>query len=194
MKRLLLVPTFFIFAGTANALTLSVDLIGDSGDRNATALGQSATFNADASGVRFRLGTATIESNRLEFSFASYNVSEDGEFGVNNEWDLGMDYIVTFNPQPIIPFIKFGIGIGQADTDAQFVSSSGETTDNINNINANFGAGLSYKLANNISLTGSAAYIVRRWQPVETVSTSGSFTTNRRDNVMRFGIGLGYTF
>ena len=194
MLRITIASILLLASGTVSAVIFSIDLIRDSGDRKASAIGQSQTFNADASGIRFRIGTSSVDKNRFEFSFTSYNVDDDGEFGQSNEWDLGADYILTFNSQPVIPFIKFGLGIGLAETDMQFTTSSGDTTDNIGNVNGNIGAGLTYKFNNSLSVTGSASYVVRKWQSIEIIDFGAPITLETRDNIIRFGVGLDYSF
>lgn len=194
MIRIFIATTLLLASGTVSALIFSIDLIRDSGDRKASALGQNQTFNADSSGVRFRIGTSSVSKNRFEFSFTSYNVTDEGEYNQSNEWDLGADYIWTFNSQPVIPFINFGLGIGQAETDMEFTTSSGDSTDKVRNINGNIGAGLTYKINESFSITGSASYIVRKWQSIEVISFGVPFTVDTRDNIMRFGVGLDYSF
>ncbi len=178
------------YAPAASALVLSVDIIADSADREASGTGQSQTFNADATGIRLRLGTSSIEKSRFEFYFSSYDVDTEGEFNADNEWDAGANYVLTLSELPLVPFIKFGLGIGEADTDLQFTTSGGETTSKVKNLQLNAGAGLSYALTEKLSFTGGLEYTARSWQDME----FDTITLQTSDSVIRLGVGVDFRF
>jgi opacity protein-like surface antigen len=204
-------------AQQANAeLTLSLDLIKDSGDRDVSfdsSLGSESTITgdsaADGTGYRLRLGFDSIKENRVELYFSQYEVDEEKKtnglinaFNYKDEWELGINYIVTFlkkpvNPSlaPLSPFLKVGLGYGQADTDVEFrrVSSVGitDTTDNISNFHLNLGGGLSYSFTDNLSVSGGIEYIYRNWQDIE---TGYGTTIDTTDGLFRFGAGINVSF
>jgi len=166
MSCLSMASILLISAQQANAeLTLSLDLFKDSGDRDLSASYSysgnefdTSSFVADSTGYRLRLGLGSVEDNRGELYFSQYDVDKSGQLGDKKEWELGGNYIFTFlkNPlipllEPVTPFLKAGLGIGQADTDMVFINSSGDTTDNIYNVHFNLGGGLSYSVTDNCS-------------------------------------------
>jgi len=185
-------------------LTVGLDLFQDSGDRDMSTSYSSSgnefdssNFTADSSGYRLRFAFASIKENRAELYFSQYDVDDNGQFNDKEEWEIGVNYIVTFlkqhtNPSldAIIPFLKVGLGIGQADTDMKFITGFGDTTDNINNIHLNFGGGISYSFTDNIAVTGSIEYIYRNWEDIG----NDFVTIDTTDSVFRVGIGIDVSF
>lgn len=186
-------------------LTLSLDLFKDSGDRDLSASYSysgnefdSSSYVADSTGYRMRLGFGSVKDNRGEFYFSQYDVDESGQLGDKKEWEMGGNYIFTFlkNPvipllEPVTPFLKVGLGIGQADTDMVFITSSGDKTDNIYNVHFNLGGGLSYSVTDNIAISGSLEYVYRNWEDIE----YGNYVTvGTTDSLFRFGVGIDVTF
>lgn len=196
--KLLIASSILVLSAQANAeLTLGLDLIKDSGDRDISADSFSGynydrgNFAADSSGYRLKLSLGAIDENRAEFYFSQYDVDDDKAFGSQKEWDLGINYIFTFRHKPLIPFVKAGFGFGQADTDLQIINYYGDTTDNIYNAHFNLGGGLSYSFTDNIAVTAGLEYIYRSWQDLE---YGNVLTFSTSDSVFRFGLGLDVTF
>ncbi len=206
MHRLSMASILLFSAQQAHAeLTFGLDLFKDSGDRDLSASYSrsgneidTSTSVADSTGYRLRLGLGSVKENRTEFYFTQYDVDESGLLGYKNEWELGVNYIFTFlkkpaNPllKPVSPFLKAGIGLGQADTDVVFVDSYGETTDNIYNAHINLGGGVSYSFTDNIAITGSIEYVYRSWQDFE---YGGDVTFSPSDSLFRLGVGIDVSF
>ncbi len=193
-------------AQQANAeLTLSLDLIKDSGDRDMSASFSrsgnefdTSSFVADSSGYRLRLGFGSVKENRTELYFSQYDVDDNGQFADKKEWELGVNYIFTFlknpvNPlfKPVTPFLKAGFGFGQADTNMEIINYSGDTTDNIYNIHLNLGGGVSYSFTDNIAINGGIEYVYRNWQDLE---YANAVTIGTSDSIFRFGVGINVSF
>jgi opacity protein-like surface antigen len=197
MKKfnLLITASILVLSPPANAeLTFGLDLIQDFGDRNFSL--NNSNYNtsdvvADSTGYRLKLSLGAIDENRAELYFSQYDVDDSSQFNDSMEWDLGMNYIFTFLQKPFIPFVKVGFGLGQADTDLNFIKDSGDTTDNILNSHLNLGGGLSYSFTDNLAVTAGLEYIYRSWQDVE---YNNDLTLSRTDSVFRFGVGVDVTF
>lgn len=206
-KYRLLIASIFIFpVQQANAeLTLSLDLFKDSGDRNRSTSSSSSgaefdskDFVADSSGYRLRLGFGSVKENRTELYISQYDVDESGQLGDKKEWELGANYIFTFlkepvNPslKPITPFLKAGLGFGQADTHLKITNYTGDTTDNLYNFHFKLGSGVSYSFTDNIAITGGIEYIYRYWQDLKYVD---AITISIDDSLFRFGVGIEVSF
>jgi len=148
------------------ASTLSIDKISDSGNRSSVFGSFDEDYSADSSGFRVRWGNESIEDSRLEFYFSQYDVDKEGRFSNNSEWDLGVNKVITFSSESLVPFFKIGAGIGQADTDTEFVTATGDNTDNIGNVHFNIGVGMSYRIIDSVAITGGLDITYRKWQDV----------------------------
>jgi len=205
MYRISMASILLFSAQQANAeLTLGLDFLQDSGDRDLSASYSSSGnefdtsgYIADSTGYRLRLGFGSVKDNRTELYFSQYDVDDDGQFGDKQEWELGVNYIATFfknsvNPslKPVTPFLKAGLGFGQADTNMEFITSSGETTDNIYNVHLNLGGGVSYFFTDNIAVTGGIEYVYRDWEDIK----YGFVTIDTTDSLFRFGVGIDVSF
>ncbi len=206
MLRLSMAGILLLSVQQANAeLTLSLDLIKDSGDRDMSASYSSSGdefdtsgFIADSSGYRLRLSLGSVKENRVELYFSQYDVDDNGQFNDKKEWELGANYIVTFLKKPVnpllegvTPFLKAGLGIGQADTNMEFIRGLGDTTDNIYNVHFNLGAGVSYSFTDNIAVSGGIEYVYRNWEEIE---SGGAVTIGTTDSIFRFGVGIDVSF
>jgi len=195
-KYRLLIASILLFSAPAYAeLTLSLDLIKDSGDRDLDLSGYRYQFdnsyNADSTGYRLRLGFGSVAESRAELYFSQYEVDDQGRFNSEDELEFGANYIMTFPQKPLIPFLKAGLGVGMADTDAEFITSSGDTTDNIWNVHFNLGAGLSYSVTDNVAVSADLGYVYRVWQEIDYGS---SITMSITDSLFRFGVGVDVSF
>ncbi|KHD05071.1 hypothetical protein PN36_18195 [Candidatus Thiomargarita nelsonii] len=195
-KYRLLIATILLFSAPAYAeLTFSLDLIKDSGDRDLELSNYrfqvDSSFNADSTGYRLRLGLGSVADSRAELYFSQYEVDAQGQFNSENELDFGANYILTFPQKSLIPFLKAGIGVGRADTDTKFITSTGDTTDNIWNVHFNLGAGLSYSFTENLAVTASLGYVYRVWEEIDYGS---SITMSITDSIFRFGVGVDVSF
>ncbi|EDN67588.1 secreted protein [Beggiatoa sp. PS] len=203
--RLLMASILFVSTQANAELTLSLDMFQDSGDRDTSASYSSYGDEidsvgsvADSSGYRLRLGLGSLTKSRIELYFSQYDVDDEGVINFNKEWEFGANKIITFrqkvvNPSlgAVTPFLKVGLGMGQADTDIDFTTDlSDDTTDNIYNIHLNLGGGVSYSFSDNVAITGNLEYIYRNWQDIE----AGPFTIGITDSLFRLGVGVDVSF
>lgn len=91
--------------------------------------------------------------------------------------ELGFDVIKEFEiTKSVYPFIKAGLGYGSMSLN----NSSVYNKDSINEVSFNAGAGLAYKVIDSISVMVGVDYIGRRWQDIQTATstleTTGSGT------------------
>ena len=203
----LLIGTTLLLAAAAPAtyaeFTLGLDLIKDSGTRDVdyqfkynngnTTQYPSDSYSSNSTGFRLRLGLGTVADRRAEVYLSRYSLSEDGAFAKSGtELEAGVNYIIPFaqNNKAFNPFVKVGIGIGNADTD--FTFSDGSTS--IKNVHLNLGGGLSYSINKQLSVTGGLEYVYRNWQDIEVQDYYGTGTISISDSVYRLAIGVDFGF
>ncbi|MEN8219057.1 MAG: outer membrane beta-barrel protein [Pseudomonadota bacterium] len=195
MKKLLIASILLLSAPAYAELTLSLDLIKDSGERDFELSGYWRQANidsdADSTGYRLRLGFGSVAESRAELYFSQYDVDDQGQFNSEEELEFGVNYIRTFPQKSVIPFLKAGLGVGLADTDTRFITTTGDTTDNIWNVHFNLGAGLSYSFTDNLAVTADLGYVYRVWQEID---YGNSVTMSITDSLFRFGVGLDMSF
>jgi opacity protein-like surface antigen len=194
VKIFFLITSILLFSSPANAeLTLGLDFFQDLGDRTVASKGTTdyalavvGDSAADAIGYRLRLGFDSIKESRVELYFSGLD-EEKEMITYKNEWEFGVNYIITFPPlsESVTPYLKTGLGYGHAtDTDVEF------KVDNLYNIPFNFGGGMSYSFSDNVAVSGGIEYIYRNWKDVQDEDD----TITVVDNLLRFNIGINISF
>lgn len=136
--------------------------------------------------IKFVVGKGTGDNWYTQLYLSKITYDEGQWFSDDDEaLEIGVEVMKQFKAhEKVYPFLKFGLGVASMDTTSNFVDSS------ISAVSLTLGAGVDFKVTENISILGGLDYNYKKWQDAEslhdTVSTSDSGT--------RFYVGANYRF
>ena len=134
---------------------------------------------------KIKLGYGKDADIKIQTYFSLINYDE-GVFDSSNEalYEFGLELVkeFTFN-KDFYPFVKGGAGVG-------FMDINGYSEAQANEVSANIGLGLSYKLYEDVSLLGGVDFIYRRWSSVY----ENTQQKNVQDDALKLYFGANYTF
>lgn len=151
--------------------------------------GASTSADADNNYKDFKIvvgkGTGDDWYTQLYLSKITY---DEGQWFSDDDkaTEFGIETMKQFKVhEKAYPFLKFGLGIASMDTNSLVEDSS------ISAVSLTLGAGVDFKVTENISILGGLDYNYKQWQDLEdrwgnTISTSDSGT--------RFYVGANYRF
>ena len=100
--------------------------------------------------------------------------------------EIGVEAMKQFKVhEKVYPFLKFGLGIANMDTNSLIEESS------ISAVSLTLGAGVDFKVTENISILGGLDYNYKKWQDAEDYWGN---TTSTSDSGTRFYVGANYRF
>jgi opacity protein-like surface antigen len=124
--------------------------------------------------VTFDDGVCYIRSGNVDFCF-------DDEM-----MEIGVEVMKKFEvSNNLLPFIKFGLGVGSRDAEGLDESS-------ISSVGLAIGAGLDFKVNESISLLGGIDFGYRKYQDIEYSWTS--YTVETSETYQKLYIGANYRF
>ena len=100
--------------------------------------------------------------------------------------EIGFETMKQFKVhEKVYPFLKFGLGIANMDTGQTKIVDS-----LISAVSLTLGAGVDFKVTENISILGGLDYNYKSWQDAE----DGTDTISTSDSGTRFYVGANYRF
>ena len=111
--------------------------------------------------------------------------------------EIGVEAMKQFKVhEKVYPFLKFGLGIASMDTtDDVFIVGGGSyrlEDSSLLAISWTLGAGVDFKVTENISILSGLDYNYKKWQDVEASGTNLTISTS--DSSTRFYVGANYRF
>ncbi|AZL54809.1 porin family protein [Aliarcobacter skirrowii] len=138
--------------------------------------------------IKFVVGKGTGDDWYTQLYLSKITYDEIHWFSKNEDAiEIGVETMKQFKVhEKVYPFLKFGLGIANMDTNAWIEESS------ISAVSLTLGAGVDFKVTENISILGGLDYNYKKWQDVEWLG--GNFTTSTSDSGTRFYVGANYRF
>lgn len=109
--------------------------------------------------------------------------------------EIGVEIMKQFKAhEKIYPFLKFGLGIANMNTTDGLIEIDGSyyrfEDSSLIALSLTLGAGVDFKVTENISILGGLDYNYKKWQDVE----AGPYTISTSDSGTRFYVGANYRF
>ncbi len=148
---------------------------------------QNYDVGNDYTELKLQLGYGEEADVKIQGYF-SYLAYDEGIYDSTNEglYEFGAELIKEFAyDEDIFPFVKAGFGFG-------FMGVNGYTKDMATEVGGNLGAGVRYKLDEDISLKGGLDLVFRQWDSVYANSTLKQ--TNLQTDSTKLYFGIEYTF
>ena len=176
----------------AEDLYVGIDGFVSNGDFDYSVSGASiGNFSESYDGKGFKLKFGSLLDYNLRLQGYYQNESMDNSDNSDNE--VGFDLIKAFEvTSAFYPFLQAGVGYGwmKLDDEPGFVTDDS----NINFVSMKVGAGLIYKITNNVEILGGVDWQKRYWQDVKYVFGSQSMTLEVDNTSISYYAGLNYLF
>lgn len=160
--------------------------------------GDSITWDNNYKDIKFVVGKGTGDDWYTQLYLSKITYDEIHWFSKDEDAiEIGVEAMKQFKVhEKVYPFLKFGLGIANMDT-----------TDGVFSVNGNpyrledssllatswtLGAGVDFKVTENISILGGLDYNYKKWQDVEASGTNLTISTS--DSGTRFYVGANYRF
>ncbi|AXX85756.1 outer membrane protein [Aliarcobacter skirrowii] len=151
--------------------------------------GDSITWDNNYKDIKFVVGKGTGDDWYTQLYLSKITYDEIHWFSKDEDAiEIGVEAMKQFKVhEKVYPFLKFGLGIANMDTNQNIIVDS-----SISAVSLTLGAGVDFKVTENISILGGLDYNYKKWQDVEEVGTSYSIETT--DSGTRFYVGANYRF
>lgn len=159
--------------------------------------GGSSDFDNDYKDLKFVVGKGTGDNwytqlylSKITFDTGVYYGTKSKTiFSFDDEMmEIGVEAIKKFEvSNNLLPFIKFGLGVGSRDAEGLDESS-------IKSVGLAIGAGLDFKVNESISLLGGIDFGYRKYQDIEVTSGWSSYTLETSETYQKLYIGANYRF
>lgn len=158
--------------------------------------GGNSDFDNDYKDLKFVVGKGTGDNWYTQL-YLSKVTFDDGvcyttngvtaDFCFDDEMmEIGVEAIKKFEvSNNLLPFIKFGLGVGSRDAEGLDESS-------ISSVGLAIGAGLDFKVNESISLLGGIDFGYRKYQDIEYSGTS--YTVETSETYQKLYVGANYRF
>lgn len=151
--------------------------------------GISASVDVDNNykDIKFVVGKGTGDDWYTQLYLSKITYDEGQWFSKDDKaLEIGVEAMKQFKVyEKVYPFLKFGLGIANMDTNQDIIVDS-----SISAVSLTLGAGVDFKVTENISILGGLDYNYKSWQDVE----YGSYTISTSDSSTRFYVGANYRF
>ena len=151
--------------------------------------GDSIAWDNNYKDIKFVVGKGTGDDWYTQLYLSKITYDEIHWFSKDEDAiEIGVEAMKQFKVhEKVYPFLKFGLGIANMDTNQNIIVDS-----SISAVSLTLGAGVDFKVTENISILGGLDYNYKKWQDVEEVGTSYSIETT--DSGTRFYVGANYRF
>ena len=151
--------------------------------------GNSDTWDNNYKDVKFVVGKGTGDDWYTQLYLSKITYDEIHWFSKDDKaTEFGIETMKQFKVhEKVYPFLKFGLGIANMDTDQSQIKDS-----SISAVSLTLGAGVDFKVTENISILGGLDYNYKKWQDVEWVYSG--YTIETSDSGTRFYVGANYRF
>ncbi|MDX4026840.1 outer membrane protein [Aliarcobacter skirrowii] len=151
--------------------------------------GDSITWDNNYKDIKFVVGKGTGDDWYTQLYLSKITYDEIHWFSKDDKaLEIGVEAIKQFKVhEKVYPFLKFGLGIANMDTDQDIIVES-----SISAVSLTLGAGVDFKVTENISILGGLDYNYKSWQDVE--DGWGGDTISTSDSGTRFYVGANYRF
>ncbi|MDX3959021.1 outer membrane beta-barrel protein [Aliarcobacter skirrowii] len=151
--------------------------------------GDSITWDNNYKDIKFVVGKGTGDDWYTQLYLSKITYDEIHWFSKDEDAiEIGVEVMKQFKVhEKVYPFLKFGLGVANMDTNQDIIVDS-----SISAVALTLGAGVDFKVTENISILGGLDYNYKKWQDVEEVGTSYSIETT--DSGTRFYVGANYRF
>ena len=162
--------------------------------------GISASVDVDNNykDIKFVVGKGTGDDWYTQLYLSKITYDEGQWFSKDDKaLEIGVEAMKQFKVhEKVYPFLKFGLGIANMDTTDGLIEIDGSyyrfEDSSLIALSLTLGAGVDFKVTENISILGGLDYNYKKWQDVEWVGTN--FTTSTSDSGTRFYVGANYRF
>ena len=161
--------------------------------------GGNSDFDNDYKDLKFVVGKGTGDNWYTQL-YLSKVTFDDGvcyttngvtaDFCFDDEMmEIGVEVMKKFEvSNNLLPFVKFGLGVGSRDAEGLDESS-------ISSVGLAIGAGLDFKVNESISLLGGIDFGYRKYQDIEVTSSWwNSYTVETSETYQKLYIGANYRF
>ena len=137
--------------------------------------------------IKFVVGKGTGDDWYTQLYLSKITYDEIHWFSKDEDAiEIGVEAMKQFKVhEKVYPFLKFGLGIANMDTNQNIIVDS-----SISAVSLTLGAGVDFKVTENISILGGLDYNYKKWQDVE----AGPYTISTSDSGTRFYVGANYRF
>lgn len=156
-------------------------------------IGRSDDLDNDYKDLKFVVGKGTGDNwyTQLYLSKVTFDdgVCHAAGFCFDDEMmEIGVEGIKKFEvSNNLLPFVKFGFGVGSRDAEGLDESS-------ITSVGLAIGAGLDFKVNESISLLGGIDFGYRKYQDIEVSNLFSSYTVETSETYQKLYIGANYRF
>ncbi|MDD2507427.1 MAG: outer membrane beta-barrel protein [Aliarcobacter skirrowii] len=151
--------------------------------------GISASVDVDNNykDIKFVVGKGTGDDWYTQLYLSKITYDKGHWFSKDDKaLEIGFETMKQFKVhEKVYPFLKFGLGIANMDTDQTKIVDS-----LISAVSLTLGAGVDFKVTENISILGGLDYNYKSWQDAE----DGTDTISTSDSGTRFYVGANYRF
>ena len=150
--------------------------------------GDSITRDNNYKDIKFVVGKGTGDDWYTQLYLSKITYDEIHWFSKDEDAiEIGVEAMKQFKVhEKVYPFLKFGLGIANMDTNTLVEDSS------ISAVSLTLDAGVDFKVTENISILGGLDYNYKSWQDVEFSGTN--LTVSTSDSSTRFYVGANYRF
>lgn len=158
----------------------------------------SITWDNNYKDIKFVVGKGTGDDWYTQLYLSKITYDKGHWFSKDDKaLEIGFETMKQFKVhEKVYPFLKFGLGIANMDTTDEpikFGSSYYRFEDSsIIALSLTLGAGVDFKVTENISILGGLDYNYKKWQDVEASGTN--LTVSTSDSSTRFYVGANYRF
>ncbi|MFA7022568.1 outer membrane protein [Aliarcobacter sp.] len=151
--------------------------------------GISASVDVDNNykDIKFVVGKGTGDDWYTQLYLSKITYDKGHWFSKDDKaLEIGFETMKQFKVhEKVYPFLKFGLGIANMDTNQTKIVDS-----LISAVSLTLGAGVDFKVTENISILGGLDYNYKSWQDAE----DGTDTISTSDSGTRFYVGANYRF
>ncbi|WP_066159980.1 outer membrane protein [Aliarcobacter skirrowii] len=159
-------------------------------------ISDSADVDNNYKDIKFVVGKGTGDDWYTQLYLSKITYDEGQWFSDDDKaTEIGFETMKQFKVhEKVYPFLKFGLGIANMDTTDGLINIGGKyyrfEDSSLIALSLTLGAGVDFKVTENISILGGLDYNYKKWQDLE----AGSYTLSTSDSGTRFYVGANYRF